>query len=431
MDNKEFIMRFQTFWLGLVLGLCTTVTASATVYVVSATTEAALLSARTDPALQDGDVIHIPRGTYTLSTWSAVTIDHALTITGDGPGATVIDNTASTPGFLEVRHSLDIRGMTVQGFGTVFNLDNPNTTPISFAAANLHVLDSTRGFEWTSVSGDAERLVIKDCVMEDIAGPAIQLRPGSLEHAEIVGNVIDGAHNRGISLGTNTTTTTQPWKHLLVANNRVRDVRPSDPVNNTTSTQYGILVYGDEAAIQGNLIEDIYGPNDNAGDVYAGIYTKCRRCTVSGNIVRDAGPGWGITIKGSRRDNTSGTYGYGVIVANNQVYITDSPPTGLTNKVFNGIRVNNEDVTVMGNHIEGTTHDAFVVGAEAVNNVALVHNSVVNSARGIRSLGTDHTNFLVMGNRFIGVTSIYNGLDYEGICENNLPSDPTTTECAP
>ena len=424
-------MRIRVVLCSLLAGVLCTAAASAAVYVVQSPTETALVDALTNPNLQNGDVIHIPRGTYAVTSWSTVTLNHELTITGDGMGATVIQNSGSSPIFLEVRNTLQIRGLTLEGFGRVFDLDNQMLSAISFTAEEVHIKDSAKGFEWISDSGAANRLAIRNCVLENIAGPAIQLRPFTLEHAEIVGNVIDGAYNRGIALGANAISDAQHWKHVLVANNRVRQIRPSDPINDTTTTQFGIIVYGEEAVITGNRIEDVYGANDNAGDSYAGIYTKCRSCTISDNVIRDAGPGWGITIKGSTRSDTSGTYGYGGIVANNQVYITDSPPPGLTNKVFGGIRINNEDVTVMGNHIEGTTHDAFMVGNSAENNVALVNNSVVNSARGIRSLGSAHTNFLVTGNRFIDVTSIYNGLDYQGICKDNLPSNPTTTECSP
>jgi hypothetical protein len=373
--------------------------------------------------LADGDVIRVPAdaGSDTDIT-SGTTVSKEISIVGDGPGFSVITNAALTAiPFLTVEASMRIEGVTITGFGDAITLDPPPSTSITFDARAIEIADSERGIVGAQEGNDTDRLArvsIKDSRFHDLDNAAIYLDTRNVDSAEIAGNYIRTVGLAGIYVGRDGVASDLDAfaRSVQIYGNHIQDVR--ERMSGTFHRYFAICVLGREATIRGNVIRDLQDDDlkepQGYGDSYVAIYTKAAYTVISDNVIREPGPGYAIDLKGiSRGSDPPESPSYSAIVSNNQIFISDP-----TDKRHSGIKTNVEDVTIIGNHVEGASQEGILVQAVAPDDVSVIGNTVI---LGSYNLGLGYglnvqtylstipdpgtRRIMAVNNRFVGIAS--------------------------
>lgn len=418
--RRSLAVPLATLWLVALVLLSATPT-QATVFEVGPD---GTLQSILNGTLADGDVIRVPAdaGSDTDIT-SGVTVTEEISIVGDGPGFSVIRNAAATAiPFLTVEASLRIEGVTLEEFGDAVTLEPPTGSSITFDARAIEVVDGERGIVAPKNSGATDRLArvsIKDCRFANLDNAAIYLLTRNIDAAEIAGNHIETVGLAGILVGDDGIASDLDAfaRSIQIYGNHIQNVEERESGN--FHRYFAISVLGREATIRGNVIRDLQDDEElenpqGAGDSYVAIYTKAAYSVISDNIIREPGPGYAIDLKGlGRGSDPPESPGYSAIVANNQVYISD--PTG---KRHSGIKTNVEDVTIIGNHVEGASQEGILVQALATDDVSVIGNTVilgsytlglgygVNVQTDLSAIPNPGTRrIMVANNRFVGIAT--------------------------
>lgn len=395
--------------------------------------------------LADGDVIHVPADAGVAADMTqSVTITKAIAITGDGPGFSVIRNAAINKiPFVTVQSSVRLSGVTLEGFSDAVTLTPAPSTAIRFEARAVEVKDGDRGIVATQEQGATDRLahvVIEDCRFRDLDNAAIFLLTRNIDGVEVAGNHIETVGLVGIWVGRegNADDLEAFASDIQIHDNHISGVE--ERRFGSFDRYFGIAVFGRETLIHGNVIRDLQEIDltkpAGGGDSYVAIYTKAAYSVIQANKLI-CPPGYCIDLKGlSRGADPVESPSYSGIVANNQLFIAD--PTG---KRYSGIKTNVEDVTIIGNHIEGASQEGILVQAAAPDDVSVIGNTVI---LGSFNLGLGYglnvqTNSLTVpnpatrrimavNNRFVGIAAgadvvnrVYNGSIWQPL---PLPTAP-------
>lgn len=373
--------------------------------------------------LADGDAIHVPGGSGALAQMThSTSIVHDLTLFGDGKGVSIVSPASHPVLFTTVRASLTVRDLTFDGFTDAFNLFPLVTqTAAVFDAQNIEIINGDRGIvstEHGGFGGNLARVHIKDSHFFNLENAAIQVATRSLDAAQVTGNHIKTVGLVGILLGNQgNINSNKKSQNIVVIGNHIEDVA-ARALGTYPTRNFGIAAFGREVVIQGNVIRDLQRDIDPTlvGDVYVGIYTKASYTVIQGNVIRDPGPGYAIDLKGFSRNGTANILGYGSIVANNQIIVTD--PGDLR---YSGIKTNVEDVTIQGNHIEGASQEVILVQSLATDDVSVIGNTMILGApeagfghgvqvqtdeRPLGALNAGQRRLLITNNRFVGFEEV-------------------------
>lgn len=393
--------------------------AAAKVWTVDPGSGVTLSSILGDMTLADGDVIKIPAMPYNLTsseTWALTTISKKISLLGDGPGRTVL-SVSDGASFIKSTTDIRVAGMTLSGFGEAINISTASSSDhVTVDLHDLEITDGVQGIVWDSNgAGSIASLVIAGCRIHDLMSLAIKVHPPHLQRARVVDNEIHDVVGKGIWLGLDAPVSDTAVQQFVVTGNSIRGVRSESE----TATQFGIVLYGEEATVSNNVIEDVGGAAADGGDLYAGIYTKCRRSVITDNILRNVGPGYPIDVKGKDRSpNPTQAQGYSTLVTNNQVTVTVSG-AGLS---WHGIKTANEDVSIHGNHVE-VTGAAVVVETVAKDDISVVGNMIVGGWRGVDVRDTATSNgpnryVMIANNHFVDYQN--NGSDRDIVYNNGV-----------
>lgn len=201
----------------------------------------------------------------------------------------------------------------------------------SFEVRNCKSFNSNTFVNWHPAAADLSesigftRCVITNCQVENCSLYAIRVSPGVIQSCQITNNQLKNVGSRGIQVGHNEAIYPIDWqalrKDIVVTGNTIDG-----------GTQIGIIVYGTDVSIANNAVRN--GPAIAIDDT-AGIYTKCVRAVVVGNVGNawHAGEAFG-NFKGQPRNMrqqltiTSATNGSTKWVLNLSTY--DGTPLGTT-----------------------------------------------------------------------------------------------------
>ena len=347
--------------------------------------------------LADGDAIYVPGGSGSnAEVAKSFLVTKSITLYGDGPGVSVIrrDPLSAPFRFLTVWTSLRVEDLSIDGFTDIVHLDPPgvvgNDPGIVIEAIDVELRNSERGivalWHGDASTGAIAAARIKDCRFTNLDNAAIFLQTRKLREAEVRGNHIRTVGLVGIWLGGDGAEDDLDAyaKNFIVSDNHISDVAQRELGSFTRN--FGIAIFGREAVIRGNVIRDLNREVTSlgGGDSYTGIYTKAAYVVIAQNLLRDLGPGYGISVKGlSRHLPRDNPPGYSSIIANNQIYISDhfivdnsgggSPGA----RKHSGIKINAEDVTVIGNHIENASQEAILVQSQAHDDISILGNTAI------------------------------------------------------
>lgn len=243
---------------------------------------------------------------------------------------------------------IDIRNISFEDFGYVLSTSDPNNYVQDLIFKNNIITSSEQGI---FLRCDVKNAIIEGNKFSDLSNTDY--------------------YACAIWLGQNVYSHQTKLKKFIINNNEIFNL-------NTSHTGYteahGIIVYGQEAIITNNIIEDIINSDD--GSNAEGIYTKCRRVVISNNNLTNAGTGQAsINIKGSLRGTTSTPNGFGVICCDNILY-SDA-------NVYTGIHTEQEDVLIANNYLEGFGDNAIDVALISPGNVTVTGNKIRNHAGAI------------------------------------------------
>ncbi len=395
--------------------------------------------------LADGDVIRVPADAGVAADVNqSFTITKDIAITGDGPGFSVIKNVAANEiPFITVQSSVRLSGITLDGFSDAVTLTPTPSTAIRFDARAVEIRNGGRGIVATQEQGTTDRLahvVIEDSRFRNLDNAAIFLLTRNLDGVEVAGNHIETVGLVGIWVGRegNANDLEAFASNIQIHDNHIADVQEREFGNFTR--YFGIAVFGREALVRGNVIRDLQDEGlskpTGGGDSYTAIYTKAAYTVIQANRL-GCPPGYCIDLKGlSRGTDPVESPSYSGIVANNQLFVAD--PTG---KRYSGIKTNVEDVTIIGNHIEGMSQEGILVQAAATDDVSVIGNTVILGSFNLGlgyglNVQTDlatipspaSRRIMAVNNRFVGiavgkdvVNRVYNGSIWQPL---PLPTAP-------
>lgn len=264
-----------------------------------------------------GAVMLEPGKTYLLSTWAVVTPSAPLTIIGNG--ATLKGPVAATT-FLSPSADFTFDGVVFDRWGS----------------AVTRLLAQSGTFTSPRVIG---------CAFLNFSGIPLNLeRP--LAGYWIADNRFEAcAGGYSIKVGENTYANQDTYLKGVIRGNTFKTLSATG-----STSCAAMLIYGREVHIDGNTIEGVQG---DSGEAW-GIYTKVRYGTISNNRIRtvnstSSSDVVGINVKGTPRSLTTSPQGYSVTVTGNTVY-----SVGVAGTKGTGIRVQTDDVLVIGNLTENT-----------------------------------------------------------------------------
>lgn len=342
--------------------------------------------------------------TYSLNTWTTFNDANPMRIIGYGAA---LEGPSSAVDFADPSATLLIKGITFDHWRSV-----------------LH-RESTEG-------GTVSRPRIFDSRLTDLSDVGINLEV-AINDLYVHRNLWeDAAGGYSLRIGEDVAANQDTWKKLSVCFNNFLDVDGSG-----TTNAGGMILYGKETAIIGNMIEDV----DSVDGEAWGIYTKCRFNSIAFNIVRDVNAtssdsAWGINVKGNVKADTATPQGFMTRVIGNHV----ENIRGETNSGGYGIRIETDDVICIGNTALDCRNTGIAADADSSaggTNVLILGNlarfTTVNSTIGVRVaalLNDINVSHNIVQNALIGVslTSI-DGTETDRIVSYNLlDTDGTSGE---
>ena len=264
-----------------------------------------------------GAVVLEPGKTYLLSSWTALTPSAPLTIIGNG--ATLKGPVAATT-FLSPSSDFTFDGVVFDRWDS--------------AATRL-----------LAQSGTFTSPRVRGCAFLNFSGIPLNLERPVAQYW-ITDNRFEAcAGGYSIKVGENTYANQDTYLKGVIRNNTFKTLSASG-----STSCAAMLIYGREAHIDGNTIEGVQGASGEAW----GIYTKVRYGTISHNRIRtvnstSSSDVVGINVKGTPRSLTTSPQGFSVVVSGNSIFNVGAAGTKGT-----GIRVQTDDVLVIGNVTENT-----------------------------------------------------------------------------
>lgn len=355
----------------------------------------------------DGVEGYLPTGTYLCPSWAAKSITSKLTIRGE-QGSIIKNTNATKPIFLAPTGSIVLDTVEFDAFDTTLDfaasravidlIDIRNCTfknhvglltggCISYSSLNAV------GPPKTYFASGVTRLNVHNCVFEDSVCNGIRFDCAIIHEANVIENKFEdltrvGFSANGVLLGVDDYDYQDDVNKINIRGNLFKDISTNDNFE-----AHGILVYGHEVIITDNHLEDIQNEQtttgSDGGTGSEGIYVKALYCVISNNTLFDAGQFQSmITIKGLRRDSTSGPQGYGVIVTNNVLVNSGENDfsDGTTAQDTAGITIATESVLCQGNYIEGMSQHGIAVRQNMHNDhygITIDSNQIVNCNRSI------------------------------------------------
>lgn len=346
-----------------------------------------------------GVPLTIAPGTYSASSLSVFTTSADIRIQGAGRDRVRIVGPGiagtSTDSFIKTTGSLYIDGVTLEDYFYAIQI-GALASEIELEITNCGNVDSL--FFVVREAADCNSVGVKSFLFQgnDVNHSGIATTTatrgvflqGRYTDARVIGNKLQNINGRAIVLGWNENADQDFMSRAAVVGNTIKDV-----TGQLASETQGILVYGRNAAIADNAIENV---TSAAATNCEGIYTKCRYATITGNTLYDAGVDEAaINIKGSPRGSSTSPQGYAVVCADNNIFFSTSTTT-------KGIHVQNEDVLVENNHIEGAGLDGIYTKDLAMNNITIRNNRIVKCT-GQRAIFCTHngTGLYINGNEII------------------------------
>lgn len=311
--------------------------------------------------------VFFPKGDYKVS--GNIDIDQPTKLVGDG--ATLVGDEKTLDGtFINVDESLYISGITFKNLPRAIDFSDITGSVNNVTITDCVFIDCGRPMSWTyGTVGDVGSVHFTNNHVEDcISG--VHLWTESLQSAIFTGNTILEVGGRAIAVGKNKLDI--DVSRVIVSGNNISGVRVLQ--DDKDAEQEAILVYGEMAVINGNIITDVQSQYDGG----EAIYTKCRYSVISNNVIKDIGNGGGtIIVKGTLRGKSDDApLGYGVRVDGNIIA-----------NVHKGISIHNEECVISNNYIDGVEDVAIETLNDNMNNLTITNNKIrdVKGRHGIRS----------------------------------------------
>lgn len=389
-------------------------------------------------ALNSGDNLFVPEGTYYIPNWTTVTRSTPLKMWGTG----TFKGLNKTDTFVKPLSDVSVTGVGFEQLGFVFaNANGDSGTVDNFYLSNATIKNCGGGI---NLERPVNKFTVTNCTFDTLSA------------------------DKPIRVGRNSYSSQDTWKNITITGNTFRNI------STTGATDCNVmLVYGKQATITGNVIEGVTAVGSSQlfngtgsktaftltesglntgqttvfiGDVEqvntdenvlwsisgttltfttapssgtnnvkivyfgesAGIYTKARFATITGNTISGITSGnvnqvYGINVKGKGRGDTSAPQGFNVTVTGNTL-------VGV-NGVGSGIRIQNDFVNVTGNNIE---RFRFGVNGNTAghNNSNITNNNIFHCQQyGIHVIQSG-LNYVIQGNNIQGqvVSSVYEPL---------------------
>ena len=276
-----------------------------------------------------------------IDTIGSYPIIQSINVTGKG---TLNGNNSVTSGII-IGGTFDyfkMRGVTIK------NVDNDIVT----TSADTYVINRVEILNTTCF--DSFNAFDFDCMVKS-----------ALIDGNYIHDLTNAGQVAGFQIGNNNWESEPNQSNYIVKNNRLLDFE-----NTVSGNCMGVLLYGYNMTISGNIVENILNSFD--GSDSEGIYTKAVNSTVYGNALTNAGTGQGsINLKGG--GTVSGqTVCYGNVLRS-------------TSGLYNGIHVETDNVKVFDNIIEGFGQFAIDTSSSTFAGIEVYNNTILNH-RGIRGI---------------------------------------------
>lgn len=321
----------------------------------------------------NGEPVLVPDGSvFRIDTLGNTTLTVSVHLYG---GGTLDGGNAATSGFKFGNGIGHVRshGITYQ------NID----APVMSASATTNTIGEVT-FEGNTIT-DCQNGLFFLCVAENVICSRNRVR--NLEHNNDVA---------AFWFGNGTYASQDAMEKFIISENEITSVASTV----AGEEAHAVILYGREAVVTGNIIESVSNPN---GANCEAIYTKCRFVQIANNVLTDCSGlssqnSANIAIKGSVRSSTSSSQGFGVSVTNNLLYSSSGAVAG--------IRVEQEDVIVSGNYLEGFGGSAIYTASGTFNNVQINDNTIRNH-RGAIAIQSQHigSGFSIARNRIFNLSA--------------------------
>lgn len=287
-------------------------------------------------------------GELNLSTWVAKTLSASLVMTGNGVGK-IIGNGAN---LFSIGNGVGVAfsDISIQGVGTALTLSGTGDHPFIELE---NVAYTSSGPVCNSGADEIQTIKIVNSRFTTISGEAVFKTNSYIKHALFSGNVFKGITSATsvlevIRLGKTSYADQALTGNYIIAENLFDTMTAN---GNAAGEVHAIILYGDRATISGNIIKDIDRPLARQSGGVEGIYTQVRSIAVTGNVLVNAGfadgnKGAQINIKGDIFSGTTNPVGANSTITGNVVYSTDA-------EARNGIRVEGDNTTIVGNTLVG------------------------------------------------------------------------------
>lgn len=284
-----------------------------------------------------GKVVYFPAGTYRIDTFAATQLSSSFTLVG-APGAVLDGNNASN-GYIDISN----RGSTISRIH-ISGLEIKNTGAHAVRCFDGTLHSTTNAGGYTTIS----RFEFLNNHVHDCESGLYM--PCKVQKAIVKGNLFENLTAAtsvcvGVWFGANYfdsgDTDHEDIKQYIVTDNVFESI---DAQTNGVEA-HAIILYGREAVVSNNLVKNIV--NSGNGVSAEGIYVKTRWCTITGNVLIDAGTGEGsIAVKSGRDDEgNESPPGFGNTVVGNTLHSSSGAHTG--------IYLQTDDVIVANNIVEG------------------------------------------------------------------------------
>ena len=309
-----------------------------------------------------------------LATWAAKALTASLYITGSKVGR-IVGNGANLFS-LGDGVGVFLSDISIQGAGTALALSGTGDHPFIKLE---NVSYSSSGPVLNSGADEIQTIKVVNCSFATISGVAVFKTTSYIKHALFSGNTFRSITSATSELEVIRLGKTQYADQPLTGNYIISDNLFETMVanGNAAGEVHAIILYGDRATITGNIIKDIDRPLARQSGGVEGIYTKVRSVTITGNVLVNAGfaegnKGGQINVKGDIFGGSADPVGANSTVTGNVVYSTDAQPR-------NGIRVEGDNTTIVGNTLVGIngTHAIGLAWVYANSRNALIANNSI------------------------------------------------------
>jgi hypothetical protein len=344
--------------------------------------------------------IYWPSGNYLIGT--KLTLSASIYMVGDGDGTilTGVDGDTAANRIFEIQDNalvIDVDRMSFTSSNYAFYATNGTVIAERFTfnrcrffsirhAIGILDLRDANISAGTPVSIGVNRFELTECQLKDLTGDAVysnktngavMVTCRNIGSALVRENVADIGTGRCFQLGNNVypqATTPHNWGRYVVRDNRI---------SNWTSTglieTQGILLYGNDGVVDGNILTNIYNA---AYEDSEGIYTKMRFVEISNNVLVDCfdtAEGGALTVKGAGDTNQDGF----VNVHHNIIRFTSAPTT----LKLIGMNIATQ-AEVANNIIENTGRWGIAV-LDYGRRQRIINNQIYNNASSIASPSAD------------------------------------------